>query len=143
MTNGKHGSSGDQSFGQVVFLNFDGAETCYRNELLTLELPVRVSPSRIPSARRTGLLESLNRSASGIRFAAGSGMNTIHIGHTDAFDRFGRFAGLAEGIGTGDAFVMLDDSASDAELLAVIRHEAGHILGTLDHGGAGLARYAA
>ena len=143
MTNGKCGSAGNQSFGQVVFLNFDGAETCYRNEQLTLELPVLVSPSRIPPARRKRLLESLNRNASGIQFSAGSGTNTIHIGHTRAFDRFGRFAGLAEGIGTGNAFVMLDDSAGDAELLDVIRHEGGHILGLLDHGGAGLARYAA
>ena len=38
--------------------------------------------------------------------------------------------------------MLLDDFANDAELVDVIRHEAGHILGTLDHGGAGLARYA-
>ena len=49
---------------------------------------------------------------------------------------------MAEGIGSGDAFVLLDDSASNSELVDVIRHEAGHILGSLDHGGAGLARYA-
>ena len=40
----------------------------------------------------------------------------------------------------GNAFALLDDSANDTELADAIRHEAGHIPGTLDHGRARLKR---
>ena len=120
-------------------LDFDGGVKLYRNAELGMDIPVNVSPSGISAARQKRLAAALRREGFDV---AQTGTRTIHIGRTDAFDAFGNFAGLAEGIGEGDAFVFLDDSASDAELLEVIGHEAGHILGTLDHGGAGLARYA-
>ena len=119
-------------------LDFDGGVKLYRNAELGMDIPVNVSPSGISAARQKRLAAALRREG----FDVAPGGRTIHVGKTSAFDAFGRFAGLAEGIGAGNAFVLLDDSASDAELLAVIRHEAGHILGMLDHGGAGLARYA-
>lgn len=121
-----------------IELDFDGGSHLYRNAELGMDVPVDVSPSGISAARRKSLAAALRREG----FDVATGGHTIHIGRASAFDRFGRFAGLAEGIGAGDAYVMLDDTASDAELLNVIRHEAGHLLGTLDHGGAGLARYA-
>ena len=127
------------SFNGFIGLDFDGGSHLYRNAELGMDIPVNVSPSGISAARRKRLAAALR--CEGLDVAPTSD-RTIHIGRTDAFDRFGRFAGLAEGIGSGDAYVLLDDSASDAELLSVIRHEVGHILGTLDHGGAGLARYA-
>ena len=124
---------------RALTLDFDGGVKLYRNAELGMDIPVGITPSGIDDARRTRLAAALRREGFDV---AETGGRTIHVGRTDAFDAFGRFAGLAEGIGEGDAFVFLDDSASDAELLAVIRHEAGHILGTFDHGGAGLARYA-
>ncbi|MCI5779084.1 MAG: hypothetical protein MR051_04615 [Lentisphaeria bacterium] len=124
---------------RTIVLDFDGGVQRYRNTALGVEIPADIAPSGIGAARQKHLAAALRREGFDI---APTGGRTIHIGKTSAFDAFGRFAGLAEGIGAGDAFVLLDDSASDAELLNVIRHEAGHILGTLDHGGAGLARYA-
>ena len=129
----------DSPVSRSVRLDFDGGAAVYRNAELGVEIPMCIAPSGIDDARRSRLAAALRREGFDV---AQTGTRTIHIGHTSAFDAFGRFAGLAEGIGSGDAFVFLDDSASDAELLAVIRHEAEHILGTLDHGGAGLARYA-
>lgn len=130
---------------RTISLDFSGGMHYYRNPAVLGEtvIPAAVMPSGIGYERRIRLADKLNRECPYAHFSADiDAASTIHIGRTSAFDRFGNFAGLAEGIGAGDAFVMLDDSASDAELLSVIRHEAGHLLGTLDHGGAGLARYA-
>ena len=126
-----------------VQLDFEGGLKDYRNAELGMDVTVPVVPSGIAPERRERLAEKLNQSGGNVRFVlGGEASSTIHIGKSNAFDAYGRFLGLAEGIGEGNAFVMLDDTASDEELLAVIRHEAGHILGTLDHGGMGLARYA-
>ncbi len=132
---------------RIISLDFDGGFHLYRNTAVSVNLPAMVAPSGIASERRNRLAAKLNHDCAGrgIRFAIGrndAADSTIHIGKTTAFNAFGRFCGLAEGIGAGDAYVLLDDSASDAELLEVIRHEAEHILGTLDHGGARLERYA-
>lgn len=130
---------------RTIELDFNGGLHRYCNTDVGVDIAAHIAPSGITSNRCNRLAVKLNRESAGhgVRFAVGSHADaTIHIGKTDAFNRFGRFAGLAEGIGSGDAFVLLDDSSSDDELLTVIRHEAGHLLGTLDHGGMGLARYA-
>ena len=133
---------------RTVVLDFNGGLQVYRNPELGLNIPAQVAPSGISADRARTLAEALNKNYvdSHVRFEVGTtsseNASAVHIGRTSDFDRYGAFLGLAEGIGSGDAFVLLDDSASDAELADVIRHEAGHILGTLDHGGAGLARYA-
>ena len=132
---------------RIVTLDFNGGSHIYRNPALGLTVPVRVAPSGISADRARALAEALNmdRTDPQVQFEVGTASETtsaVRIGRTSDFDRYGAFQGLAEGIGSGDAFVLLDDSADDAELAAVIRHEAGHILGTLDHGGTGLARYA-
>ena len=134
---------------RIVTLDFNGGSHVYRNPELGMNIPVRIAPSGISADRARMLAEALNRNYadSHVRFEVGAtsteNASAVRIGRTSDFDRYGAFLGLAEGIGSGDAFVLLDDSASDAELVDVIRHEAGHILGTLDHGGTGLARYAA
>ena len=136
----------DTQANRTVFLDFNGGMQVYRNPELGMNIPVRIAPSGISADRAKMLADALNRkyADSHVRVEVGAGSSenasAVHIGRTDAFDAFGRFLGLAEGIGSGNAFVLLDDSASDSELVDVIRHEAGHILGTLDHGGAGLAR---
>ena len=133
---------------RIVTLDFNGGSHVYRNPELEMNIPVRIAPSGISADRARALAASLNRDCAGssVRFEVGTvapeTASAVRIGRTSDFDDYGAFLGLAEGIGEGDAFVLLDDSASDAELAAVIRHEAGHILGTLDHGGAGIARYA-
>ena len=133
---------------RIVTLDFNGGSRVYRNRELGMNIPVQLAPSGISADRAHALATALNRDFAGssVQFEVGTASSgnasAVRIGRTDDFDRYGAFLGLAEGIGSGDAFVLLDDSSSDAELAAVIRHEAGHILGTLDHGGAGLARYA-
>ena len=147
---------------RIVTLDFNGGSHVYRNPELGMNIPVRIAPSGISADRARMLAETLNRDCadSHVRFEVGASsaekavaaeieaekasetVSAVRIGCTSDFDQYGAFLGLAEGIGKGDAFVLLDDSANDAELVNVIRHEAGHILGTLDHGGAGLARYA-
>ena len=133
---------------RIVTLDFNGGSHVYRNPELGMNIPVRIAPSGISADRARMLAETLNRNCadSQVRFEVGASSteskSSVRVGRTADFDRYGAFFGLAEGIGEGDAFVLLDDSANDAELVDVIRHEAGHILGTLDHGGAGLARYA-
>ena len=132
--------------GRTVFLDFDGGCRVYRNPVLDLNIPLSQSPSGVSFRRRAALVERLNRAfpGGGVRFTtdAAAAVSAVHIGRSNSFDAFGNFAGLAEGIGSGDAFVFLDDSAADGELIDVILHEAGHILGILDHGGEGAARYA-
>ena len=152
----------DKRTTRIVTLDFNGGSHVYRNPELGMSIPVRIAPSGISAGRARILAEALNRDCadSHVRFEVGlsskasliskdgskSGASeensAVRIGRTSDFDRYGAFLGLAEGIGEGNAFVLLDDSANDAELVDVIRHEAGHILGTLDHGGAGLERYA-
>ena len=131
---------------RIVTLDFNGGSHVYRNPELGLNIPAQLEPGEFSDMRRAGLVSTLNReyASQGIRFTTDTapGASAVHIGRTTDFDRYGAFLGLAEGIGSGDAFVLLDDSANDTELADVIRHEAGHILGTLDHGGTGLARYA-
>ena len=133
---------------RIVTLDFNGGSHVYRNSELGMNIPVRIAPSGISADRARMLAEALNRNCadSHVRFEVGAtsseNASAVRIGRTADFDRYGTFLGLAEGIGSGDAFVLLDDSASNSELVDVIRHEAGHILGSLDHGGAGLARYA-
>ena len=138
----------DERTTRIVTLDFNGGSHVYRNPELGMNIPVRITPSGISADRARMLAEALNGDCadSHVRFEVGASSteskSSVRIGRTSDFDRYGAFLGLAEGIGSGDAFVLLDDSANDAELVDVIRHEAGHILGTLDHGGAGLARYA-
>ncbi|MBO4512587.1 MAG: hypothetical protein J5746_07450 [Victivallales bacterium] len=134
----------DFSAKRSILLDFDGGLYEYRNAALEGELLAHIAPSGIALERRERLATALNNGNANAHFSLGeeSATSVIHIGRTNAFDAYGRFLGLAEGIGKGNAFVLLDDNASDEQLLTVIRHEAGHILGTLDHGGAGLARYA-
>ncbi|MBP5462837.1 MAG: hypothetical protein J6Y20_12050, partial [Lachnospiraceae bacterium] len=138
----------DERTTRIVTLDFNGGSHVYRNPELGMSIPVRIAPSGISADRARMLAEALNRNCadSHVRFEVGAtsseNASAVRIGRTSDFDRHGAFLGLAEGIGKGDAFVLLDDSANDTELVDVIRHEAGHVLGTLDHGGAGLARYA-
>jgi len=138
----------DERTTRIVTLDFNGGSHVYRNPELGMNIPVRIAPSGISADRARMLAEALNRDCadSHVRFELGASSteskSSVRIGRTSDFDKYGAFLGLSEGIGEGDAFVLLDDSANDAELVDVIRHEAGHILGTLDHGGAGLARYA-
>ena len=138
---------------QIVYLDFDGEFTAYNGEILTIE-NVQVNHSLLSRKRIENILSQLNEKYSGqnVVFVTerpeSAGYSTIYIGKTTAFDAYGNFAGIAETVDHGNtnpadnAFVMLDFSANDETIISTISHETDHLLGTLDHGGDGMARYA-
>ena len=113
-----------------IHLDFSGGATLFRGSI------VAVSPSQVSPARAARLAATLS-ALTGVELRtdkAEAGASVIHVGNSDI-----PFAGLAETQGQGgDALVNLDASASDAELVKVIAHEAGHLLGTVSHEGVGL-----
>ena len=138
---------------QYVYLDFDGALTSYNGEILTVD-NVEIQDSSLTGERIKNILTELNTKYAdqNVIFVPQrptvAEYSTIFIGKTSAFNEYGNFTGLAETIDEGNenktdnAFVMLDSSASDEAIIATISHETDHLLGTLDHGGSGLAAYA-
>ncbi len=138
---------------QYVYLDFDGELTSYNGEILTIDT-VEVQDSALTEERIASIIAELNAkySSQNVIFVSEkpsvSEYSTIYIGKTEAFSTYGNFAGLAETIDSGNknktdkAFVMLDSTASNAEILSTIAHETDHLLGTLNHGGEGLEAYA-
>ena len=137
---------------QYVYLDFDGALTSYNGEILTVD-NVEIQDSFLTEERIENILSELNSkySSQNVIFVSQRPKNiqysTIYIGKTGAFNEYGNFAGLAETIDHGNenksdnAFVLLDSTATDYEIISTISHETDHLLGTLDHGGSGLAAY--
>ena len=138
---------------QYIYLDFDGELTSYNGEILTVD-DVEVKDSALTEERIKNILAELNAKYAdeSVVFVterpAAAEYSTIFIGKTSAFDQYGNFAGLAETIDenntnkTDNAFVMLDSTATDPEIIATIAHETDHLLGTLNHGGEGLQAYA-
>ena len=139
---------------QYVYLDFDGELTSYNGEILTVE-NVEVQHSELSEERIKNILTELNKkyASENVIFVteipAEAEYSTIYVGKTEAFKPYGSFAGLAETldenneIKTDKAFVMLNSSASNEEIIAVISHETDHLIGTLNHGGEGINAYAA
>ena len=138
---------------QYVYLDFDGELTSYNGEILTID-DVEVKDSSLTEKRIANILAELNAqyAAKNVIFVTerptAAEYSTIYIGETSAFDEYGNFAGLAETIDFDNrnkndkAFVMLDSTATDYEVISTISHETDHLLGTLDHGGEKLEKYA-
>ena len=138
---------------QIVYLDFDGEYTSYNGEILNVD-GVVVEDSKLSGERIAEIVAALNEryASSGVKFVTERPIDgeysTVYVGKTDDFDQYGNFAGLAETIDKGNAnksdnaFVMLDSTASNAQIVDTISHETEHLLGTLDHGGTGLDAYA-
>ena len=140
--------------GQIIYLDFDGAQD------VTYNGPVVVEGIDIPvfSAESAGLAgqeqEIINQviaeleqtyAGTGIIFTTlqptqGSEYSTIYIGGDDsAFSEYGSFLGLAETVDVGnrnradDGFVFSDElfwiSLDTSQLVGTIAHEVGHLLG--------------
>ncbi|MBE6403339.1 MAG: hypothetical protein E7039_06420, partial [Lentisphaerae bacterium] len=139
---------------QYVYLDFDGELTSYNGEILTVE-NVEVQHSELSEERIQNILAELNAkyASENVIFVteipAEAEYSTIYVGKTEAFKPYGSFAGLAETldenneIKTDKAFVMLNSTNSNEEIIAVISHETDHLTGTLTHGGEGINAYAA
>ncbi|MBQ7404082.1 MAG: AIDA repeat-containing protein, partial [Lentisphaeria bacterium] len=137
---------------QIVYLDFDGESTSYNGEILNVD-GVVVEDSKLSEERIAEIVAALNEKyvPAGVKFVTERPIDgeysTVYVGTTDDFDQYGNFAGLAETIDKGNAnkfdnaFVMLDSTASNAQIVDTISHETDHLLGTLDHGGDGLEAY--
>ncbi len=131
---------------QKVFLDFDGENTFYENSDLDLNFAVTVKDSGISEERQQNILALLNEKYRDLNITFTNEKpldtefySTVFVGKTDDFADYGSFAGMAETIDKGneikndDAFVMLDDSAADSEIIQVIDHELGHIIMGEEH----------
>ncbi len=139
---------------QVVYLDFDGAETSYYNRDLDITVSnIIVEDSGFASQVISVIVASLNEQfGDDVIFTAEcpseEQFSTIYIGVTSAFDEYGSFLGLAETIDSGNqipddnAFVLLNSAASVELVTSVIAHEAEHIVHGMEHEGEGLTRYA-
>ena len=139
---------------QIIYLDFDGELTAYHGEIETVE-HVTVADSNLSAERIAYIVGELNNqfAAQNVIFVTekpvSADFSTIFVGKSDAFSAYGDFQGVAETLDsnnqnpTDNAFVLLDSTAQDSAIIATIAHEAGHLLGTLNHGGEGLQAYAA
>ena len=138
---------------QYVYLDFDGELTSYDGEILTVDNVV-VEDSKISAERIADIAAELNAkyASQNVVFVTEKPQNaeysTVYIGKASAFEQYGNFSGLAETIDKGNvnktdkAFVLLNSTSSNKEIIATISHETDHLLGTLDHGGEALGQYA-
>lgn len=138
---------------QLICLNFDGGLTSYNGELFSIE-QVEVGNAGLSEHQIAQIVAKLNAEFEGQNVVFTADMpasgeySTVFIGKTSAFEPFGTFAGIAETIDSGNknkndkAFVILKGGETTDEITNIISHETGHLLGTFDHGGAGVARYA-
>ena len=139
---------------QIVYLDFDGASASYCNRELGIAVgDVTVEPSGFGDDATAAIAASLNGMFDDVVFTteipSDGAFSTIYVGVASAFDGYGGFLGLAETIDSGNrihddnAFILLDSSATAELVVSVIAHETEHIVYGMDHGGDGLARYAA
>ncbi len=130
---------------QIVYLDFDGENTIYHNEDLNISLDVNVEDSLMSDAQKFYILSQLDKmyDDSEVVFTLSRPDNeeysTIYIGKTDAFNKYGSFAGLAETIDKGNkikddnAFVFADYTSDLDHVISVIDHEIGHIVEGMEH----------
>jgi len=134
-------SSGNKK--QYVYLDFDGAETFYKGELLNIE-QIFVASSGFSEEKIAQIVAALNEKYNGeVIFTAQKPVieeySTVFVGQTDAFAEYGDFAGIAETIDRGNqnksdnAFVMVDAAAAVESVVDVISHEVGHIVYGTEH----------
>ena len=145
---------------QYIYLDFDGEETSYRNRDLGLDFAVTVDDPCFSETQRRRILAELEKlyANQGIVFTLNamerseSVYSTVFIGKSKAFNRYGSFFGMAETIDQGNlirddnAFVLLDSSSSEDQVISVIAHEIDHIALGMTHtvdSTADLAAYAA
>ena len=139
---------------QIIYLDFDGAETQYKNSVLGLNIDVTVEDSGLSPERIATITSLLNehyvdQNVVFVTERPESGdYSTVFIGKTSDFDKYGNFSGLAETVDSGnkikndDAFVNMEATAGNETIVATIIHELEHILLGHRHAGNGIEAYA-
>ena len=128
---------------QVIFLDFDGADTYYNGEVITIN-NVTIENSGFTEKEQQSIVATLNNRYSGeIVFVteqpAGDQFSTIFVGKTNVFDDCGMFDGLAETIDKNNqikndnAFVFADSTWNYNKTISVISHETDHIVYGKEH----------
>ena len=123
---------------QYVYLDFDGAETVYSGDILTID-NVSVRESGFSDPQIEYIASVLNAKYSGeVIFVTEAPVDgeysTIYIGITDAFKPYGDFSGMAETIDSGNlnkcdnAFVLVDSASSVDVVIETVSHETDHIV---------------
>ena len=143
---------------QIVYLDFDGEKTVYRNETLDISLEADVRDSGMTEEQKLYILAELSAkyALEDIFFTIekpddDKEYSTVFIGQCDDFKQYGSFAGIAETIDQGNqikndnAFVFTDDMSDPDGIISVIEHEVGHIFDGTSHsaGNANLSDFAA
>ncbi|MBR1965640.1 MAG: hypothetical protein IKA22_03435 [Lentisphaeria bacterium] len=131
---------------QIIYLDFDGAETTYNNKDLNITVNTKIHDSEMSEEQKQFILSSLreNYKDSEIYFTLEkpeeeAEFSTIFIGQSDDFDEYGSFEGLAENIDKGNkikndnAFVFADNTYEINSVISVIKHEIGHIIEGEEH----------
>ncbi len=131
---------------QIVYLDFDGESTVYRNNDLNIAIAVDVEDSGMSEEQKQYILAELSAryALEDIVFTTEkpndtAEYSTIFIGQTDDFEEYGSFAGLAETIDQGNlikndnAFVLADYTCDTDLVISVIDHELGHIFEGMEH----------
>ncbi len=125
---------------QYVYLDFDGEITSYNGEILTIGHVV-VEDSKLTAEAIRAIVGSLNDLYIGrdVIFVTerpdAIAYSTVYVGKSDSFSKYGDFLGISETIDTGNqikndnAFVFADASFSNEDIVSVIAHETGHLLG--------------
>ena len=159
-------ASANRFDGQIIFLDFDGAENVTYHGPVTVgpfDFPAFKAPARMEGQEQPIKSQVLNEvqaifADTGVKFTLnhpeeGAVYSTVFVGCDDAaFRSYGRFNGLAEGVDVGNhshtdsAIVFSSDFGDITQLSQVIEHEAGHLLGyahTVELGSGILASVAA
>lgn len=131
---------------QIVYLDFDGESTTYRNDDLDITIDVDIEDSGMSEEQKRYILAKLSEiyASEEIVFTIEKPeeeqeYSTIFIGQTDDFEEYGSFAGLAETIDKGNlikddnAFVLADSTSDLDTVISVIDHEVGHIVRGMEH----------
>lgn len=134
-------SSENASQFQVVYLDFDGAETVYQNYDLGIEYQLNIVDSLISEERQIAIVDALNEQYKDCNLVftnvipqTSDEFTTIYIGRTDDMPEDNDIFGLSETIDEGNlikndnAFVFFDFRADDDQVISIINHEVEHVV---------------
>ena len=127
---------------QYVYLDFDGEELVrYNNPDLGLSIDLSVAAAAFSEEQRAAIVSELAKQYNKYNIAftlerpEGVEYSTLYFGQSSAFAEYGDFFGIAEThdgnnqIRNDNAFVLLDESYSQGQIVSVASHMLDHLLG--------------
>ena len=127
---------------QYVYLDFDGEDLVrYSNSDLALAFDLSVAAPGFSEEQRAAIVSELTKQYNRYNIAftlerpEGVEYSTLYFGQSPAFAEYGDFFGVAEThdgnnqIKNDNAFVLVDGSYSDGQIISVASHMLDHLLG--------------